>query len=199
MTHARDMFLTLRRERDGSVSFGNDDSTKIIGKCTVIIGNKNTKAEIVLLVEDMKHNLLSVSQMCDQGHKVIFDSQKCEIRKEGSGKLISTIVRNSSNIYVLSEIGNEKCYLGKEDESWLWKRRMGHIRFDNLIKVSRREVVIEMTRITKPTNTLCKHCQQGNKTKTMFKSMEYSTTRPLEIVHTDLVGPTTTKDFKGEK
>jgi transposase InsO family protein len=33
----------------------------------------------------------------------------------------------------------------------------------------------------------------------MFKSMEYSTTRPLEIVHTDLVEPTTTKDFKGEK
>jgi hypothetical protein len=73
----RDRFLTLRKERDGSVSFGNDDSTKIIGKGTVIIGNKNTKARNVLLVEDMKHNLLSVIQMCDQGHKVTFDSQKC--------------------------------------------------------------------------------------------------------------------------
>jgi hypothetical protein len=29
----------------------------------------------------MKHNLLSVSQMCEQGHKVTFDSQKSEIRK----------------------------------------------------------------------------------------------------------------------
>jgi hypothetical protein len=28
-------FLTLRKERDGPVSFGNDDSTKIIGKGTV--------------------------------------------------------------------------------------------------------------------------------------------------------------------
>jgi hypothetical protein len=77
----RDMFLTLRKERDGSVSFENDDSTKIIGKGTVRIGNKNTKEESVLLVEDMKHNLLSVSQLCDQGHKVSFDSQKCKIRK----------------------------------------------------------------------------------------------------------------------
>ena len=51
----------------------------------------------------------------------------------------------------------------------------------------------------KPTNTLCKHCQQGKKTKTRFKSEEYSTTRPLEIVHTDLVGPTTTKGLKVEK
>jgi hypothetical protein len=55
--------------------------------------------------------------MCDQGHKVNFDSQKCEIRKEGSRKLIAKTTRISSNIYVLSEIGNEKCFLGKEDES----------------------------------------------------------------------------------
>jgi chemotaxis receptor (MCP) glutamine deamidase CheD len=81
MTSDRDKFLTLRKERDGSVYFGNDDSSKIIGKGTVRIGNKNEKVENVLLVEDMKLNLLSVSQMCDQGHKVIFDSQKCKIRK----------------------------------------------------------------------------------------------------------------------
>jgi hypothetical protein len=163
------------------------------------LGTRNTKAENVLLVENMKHNLLCVSQMCDQGHKVTFDSQKCKIRKEGSGKSIATTARTSSNIYVLSEIGNEKCCLGKENESRLWHRRMGHIHFDNFVKVSKREVVREMSQITKPTNTLCKHCQEGKQTKTKFKSKEYSTTRPLEIVHTDLVGPTTTKGLKGEK
>jgi hypothetical protein len=92
----------------------------------------------------MKHNLLSVSQMCDQGHKVTFDSQKCEIRREGSRKLVSTAARTSNNIYVLSEIGNEKCCLGKEDESWLWHIRMGHIHFDNLVKFIKRELVIEI-------------------------------------------------------
>jgi hypothetical protein len=56
-----------------------------------------------------------VSQICDQGHKVTFDSQKCEIRKEGSGKLVAIVARTSSNIHVLSKIGNEKCCLGKED------------------------------------------------------------------------------------
>ena len=126
-------FLHYKKERDGSVSFGNDDSSKIIGKGTVQIGNKNEKAENVLLVEYMKHNLLSVSQMCDQGLKVTFDSQKCEIRKEGSGKLVATTAITSSNIYVLSEIGNEKCCLGKEDESWLWNIRMGHQHFYNLV------------------------------------------------------------------
>jgi hypothetical protein len=46
--------LTLIKERDGSVSFGNNDSTRIIGRGTVKIGNRDTKAENVLLVEDMK-------------------------------------------------------------------------------------------------------------------------------------------------
>jgi transposase InsO family protein len=147
----------------------------------------------------MKHNLLSVSQKCDQGHKVTFDSKKCEIRKEGSEKLVATTARTSSNIYVLTEIGNEKCCLENEDESWLWHRRMGHMYFDNLVKVSKRDLVREMPQITKPTNTLCKHCQQGKQTKTNFKSKEYSTTKPLKIVHTDLVGPTTTKGLKCER
>jgi hypothetical protein len=137
--------------------------------------------------------------MCDQGHKVIFDSQKCEIRREGSWKLVGTFVRTSNNIYVLTEIGNEKCCLGKEDESWLWYKIMGHMHFDNLFKGRKREAVREMPQIIKSTNTLCKHCQQGKQTKTRFKSKEYSTTRPLEIVHTDLVGPTTTKGLKGER
>jgi transposase InsO family protein len=137
--------------------------------------------------------------MCDQGHKVTFDSQKCEIRREGSGKLVGTTARTSNNIYVLSEIGNENCCLGKEDESWLWHRRMGHAHFDNLAKFIKREAVREMPQIMKPTNTLCKHCQQGKQTNTRFKSKEYSTIRPLEIVHIDLVGPTTTKGLKGER
>jgi hypothetical protein len=70
----------------------------------------------------MKNNILSVSQMCDQGHKLTFDSEKCEIRKEGLGKLVGIAARTSDNICVLSETGNEKCFLGEEDESWLWNR-----------------------------------------------------------------------------
>jgi hypothetical protein len=74
MTGDDDMFLTLRKERDGSVSFGNSHLARIIGRGTVRIGNMDTKADNILLVEDMKQNIFSVSQMCDQGHKILFDS-----------------------------------------------------------------------------------------------------------------------------
>ena len=92
-----------------------------------------------------------------------------------------------------------KCCLGKEDESWIWNRIMGHIHFGNLVKVNKREAIREMPQITKPTNTLCNHYQPAKKTKNKFKSKEYSTTIPLEIIHIDLAGPTTTKGLKCER
>jgi hypothetical protein len=116
MTGDKDKFLTLKKETNGLVSFWNDNSAKIIGKGTIKLGSKDATVENVLLVEDMKHNLLSVIQMCDQGHRLMFDLNKCEIRKEESGKLVATTVRTPSNIYVLIEIGKEICCLGKDDE-----------------------------------------------------------------------------------
>jgi hypothetical protein len=82
MTRDKNIFVTLKKEEEGYVTFGNDNSSKIIGKGIINLGNKDVVAENVLLVENMKHNLLSVSQMCDKGHRLIFNSKECEIRKE---------------------------------------------------------------------------------------------------------------------
>jgi hypothetical protein len=68
--------------------------------------------------------------------------------------MLQHTAQNSKKIYVLSEIRNEKCFLGKEDESWLWHRRMGHMHFDNLVKFDKREAVIKMPQFTKPTKNL---------------------------------------------
>jgi hypothetical protein len=65
MNGEKNRFVTLNKEKEGYVMFGNDNSTKIIGKGTVNLGDKDVVAGNVLLVENMKHNLLSVSQMCD--------------------------------------------------------------------------------------------------------------------------------------
>ena len=75
-------------------------SSKIIDKGTTIVNNK-IKEENVLLVENLKPNLLSVSQTCDQGHICIFDSKKCEIKNKKSGKVIGIAMRNTNNVYIL--------------------------------------------------------------------------------------------------
>ena len=75
---------------------------------------------------------------------------------------------------------------------------MGHINFDNLVKNSNLEAVRNLPKIKKPSNPICRHCQLGKQTRVRFKTKEYSTSKPLELVHSDLCGPTRTKSLQGE-
>ena len=118
MTRNKDTFQKLQA-KTRTVTFGNDNSSKVLGKGTVTLGRKYVAVKDVLLIENMRHNLLSVSQMCDQGHVLTFTSKDCEIRREDSGKLVATASRTPKNIYILDKIMKEKCCLGREDESWL--------------------------------------------------------------------------------
>ena len=199
MTSDKSTFVSLDQRKGGSVSFGNDNSSKIMGKGTVELSNKNQMAKYVLLIDNMKHNLLSVSQMCDQGNLLTFTSKDCKIWKEGSGKLVATTSTTLNNIYMLDEIKKEKCCLGREDESWLWHRRMRHIHFDNLVKVSKKQVVKDQPEIKKPLNNVYKQCQHGKQTRAEFKKKEHSTTKPLELVHIDICVPTQIKGLNGEE
>ena len=56
-----------------------------------------------------------------------------------------------------------------------------------------------MPEVTKPANSVCEQCQHGKQTRVHFKTKEHSSTKPLELVHTDLYGPTKSKGLNGEK
>ena len=58
-------------EKERKVSFGNDTPVVIKGKGSILLKEK-VKARNVMYVDGLKHNLLSVSQMCDQGNEVVF-------------------------------------------------------------------------------------------------------------------------------
>ena len=78
--------------------------------------------------------------MCDKKHTMLLNSTKCEIRKGRYSKIVATASRAPNAIYVLDE-ATKACLLAKEDESWLWHKRMGHINFDNLVKIRKKEPV----------------------------------------------------------
>ena len=99
------------------VTFGNGNSSKVLGKGIVTLGIKDATTTDVLLIENIRHNLLSVSQMCDQGHVLTFTWKDCKIQIDDSRKLVATTSRTPNNIYMLDEIKKERCCLGKEDES----------------------------------------------------------------------------------
>jgi hypothetical protein len=198
MTGRKQLFVELDEGKEGTITFGNDQSTKIVGKGTVCLNNKKIMAENVLLVEEMEHNLLGVIQTCDKGLFMIFDSKGCQIRDIKSNKLVGTTIRTSSNIYILDE-EKEKCYIGSEDESWLWHKRLGRINFENLIQLNKKEAIIDLPVINDLSSSVCKQCQHGKRTRVKFKTKEHSTTKPLEIVHVDVYGPMRTTGLKGER
>jgi len=117
MTGDRNKFISLKEKKDGTMSFGNDGSSNVIGVGTITFGSKDALAKDVLLVENMNQNFLSVGHMCDQGHMILFNSKKCEIRKDKFGKIVATTSIAPNNIYILDETP-KGCFLAKEYESW---------------------------------------------------------------------------------
>ena len=103
MSGDKEKFITLSEHKARKVTFGNDAPGKVRGKGVVSLSNGKGKAQDVLFVDGLKHNLLSVSQMCDKGCEVLFIDKDCKIRNVSSGKLVAKGVRTENNVYVLKE------------------------------------------------------------------------------------------------
>ena len=56
-----------------------------------------------------------------------------------------------------------------------------------------------MPKVTKLTNTVSEHCQHGKQIRVHFNTKEHSSRKPLELVLTDLCGPTKSKGLNGEQ
>ena len=70
--------LTKFEERVGpSITFGDDNKGYTMGYG--LISKDNVIIDSVALVDGLKHNLLSISQLCDKGNEVWFTKEACVI------------------------------------------------------------------------------------------------------------------------
>ncbi|XP_059627319.1 uncharacterized protein LOC132270131 [Cornus florida] len=72
-------FNSLQQFDGGNVIFGNNQRAKIVGIGTMSNSKELLEIQEVLLVEGLKHNLLSVSQLCDSGKEVCFNKERCNV------------------------------------------------------------------------------------------------------------------------
>jgi hypothetical protein len=63
MTGDKGNFLTLKKERDGSTSFGNDNSIRIIGKGTVKLESKDATTNNMISVVMVIMQLIMMRQV----------------------------------------------------------------------------------------------------------------------------------------
>jgi len=72
----------------GIVTFDGNQKGKIgVGKISI---HPYPPIENVLFIEGMKHNLLSMSQLCDNGHNVSFKKERCVIHNDNVILLFTT-------------------------------------------------------------------------------------------------------------
>ena len=109
----------------------------------------NLMIENVLLVEGLKHNLLSISQLCDKDFGVVFYNNKCCINSCDGKTLI--VGHRHENVYTLdcssAHDAHLKCLTAMSENSWLWHRCLGHVHMELLSKLSRKDLVVGLPKI----------------------------------------------------
>ncbi|KAK2970461.1 hypothetical protein RJ640_003670 [Escallonia rubra] len=97
MTSDCSLFTHIIPKDGGLVTFGDNSNGKIIGKGK--IGTGSISFDNVSLVDGLKFNLITISQLIDSGHKVHFEGDHCMIRHASNGGTL--VGKRDGNIYTL--------------------------------------------------------------------------------------------------
>nr|GEX45269.1 hypothetical protein [Tanacetum cinerariifolium] len=130
----------------GYVAFGgNPNGGKISGKGKIKTGKLDF--EDVYFVKELKFNLFSVSQMCNKKNKVLFTDSEClvlslEFKLPDESQVLLRVPRENNmynvNLKDIVPSVDLTCLFVKAtiDESNLWHRRLGHINYKTINKLS---------------------------------------------------------------
>jgi hypothetical protein len=101
MTGEAKMFTTLDDEAAGydNIMFGDNGKGEVKGLGKIAISNDYSLSD-VLLVDSLKYNLLSITQLCDLGYKCTFTSDGVELTTLDGKNCILKGFRND-NLYLV--------------------------------------------------------------------------------------------------
>jgi hypothetical protein len=116
-------YITFRDNGQGCVLL--EDEIKVSHKITL---------RRVALVQSLGYNLLSVSQLLDEGFEVLFRPGGSWIL-DSRGDVVCMVVLEGQvfRANFSQSSGAERCFLASSSsELWKWHRKLGHLRFDLL-------------------------------------------------------------------
>ncbi|GKA87894.1 retrovirus-related pol polyprotein from transposon TNT 1-94 [Tanacetum coccineum] len=177
MTGNRKLFSTYKAYNGGNVIFGSNLRGNIIGKGT--ISHDSLIIENVEHIDNLKFNLLSVGQICDNKCKVVFTEHDSEIIKDE--KVIGRGIRKRG-LYVM-KLGNKPedkiCLATLDENSTLWHRRLGHANMQLIQSLASKELVRNLPKL-KFDRHFCDACKIGKQAHASHKAKNIvSTTRCL--------------------
>jgi hypothetical protein len=78
----------------------------------------------------VKHNLLSISQLCDKGYKIMFNHACCFILENDKVLFVGNRKENVYKIKIDACIRIESCLIASINDNFLWHIKLGHINTD---------------------------------------------------------------------
>nr|GEW40523.1 ribonuclease H-like domain-containing protein [Tanacetum cinerariifolium] len=190
-----------------TVTFGGRDG-KITRKGTIRTSKLNF--ENVYYVEELQNfNLFSVSQICDKKNKVMFTDDEClvltkEFQLPDESQVVLRIPRRHDlytfNLLDIQPEQHINCLLAKEslEESTKWHKRMAHVNFKTINKLAKHGLVEDLPlKLFNEHN--CVACNKVNQHKASYKTISAVRTisKPLQLLHMDLFGPTSIRSSVG--
>lgn len=160
----------------GSAKFEQEDDERML---TIILNN-------VLHVPALNSNLLSVGRMEETGLKVVFGNGKAEIIEE-NGDLVMTAWKKR-RLYEVTE-SNVTAMVAKTIENELLHKRLGHLNMRMVKKLNKNEKLQVIEEETSEKLAQCEVCIKGKMSRCPFPKEATKSTKPLELVHSDVVGP----------
>lgn len=160
--------------------------------------NSSYDLVVIYLVKGLKHNLLNISQLCNAGFQFTFNSANSFINH--IEKKFTLIGDRVNNIYVLNNVdfSSLTCLNAVISYPCLWHQKLGHANMYSLEKLSRLELVIGLPKLKFEKDHICDACNLWKQTCFSFKVKDIlSTSKPLQLLHMDLFGPTQTVSIGG--
>jgi hypothetical protein len=155
----------------------------------------------VALVQSLGFNLLFVSQLLDEGFEVLFRSGGSWIL-DSRGDLVCMVVPDGQVFRAdfSQSSGVSHCFLaGSSSELWKWHRKLGHLSFDLLSRLSKLNLVRGLPRLRFEKELVCAPCRQAKIVASSHPSLtDVMMECPCELLHMDLVGPSHVRSAGGK-
>ncbi|UYV63790.1 hypothetical protein LAZ67_2005624 [Cordylochernes scorpioides] len=202
MTSNRDL---LKEEREVHKTIKLADDSEIISNAEGAIEiegqNKLIRLNDVLYVEKLSGNLMSVNKLVDDNKKVLFDKDGGHIMEEDGEEIL--MAQRINDFYIIKTSAPEEIpsqALKATLHTWNdWHKRLGHLNEEYMKQMLKNNSAHNFNIQSQNMDT-CQVCIQAKHPRTPFKPVLYpQSTRPLDLIHIDLIGPIQEESIGGAK
>ncbi|XP_075475051.1 uncharacterized protein LOC142505820 [Primulina tabacum] len=194
MTGNRQLLSEVIDYKGPRSTFGDNSKGKAVSKGKIT--HEKIIVKDVLLVENLWYNLISIRQLCDNGHT-------CTVKYVADNIMLTSLrEQNTYNVrWNDDNLNASTCFIALNvNKNWLWHKRLNYLNFKSLATISKLKLVSGLPNIDFAKDRICNAYQLCKHVRSTFKNKGMnSSVRFLELLHMDLFGPIPVMSLRRKK